>query len=314
VNFSKLSLGFGYRWLAVRLVGQITCIAGSNTAANTGRGDEWAAVSKIELLQDGSDVIASLTGDQLWWLNRNQYAPRTPQVTSTLADGTTANPSFNSVLLIPIWPERVVNPVDFTYDARLVQDYKLQITWGNYTDVNSAASGWAVNPSIEVIGVLDTLEDMPPDKSGFDLHRIITTTKTFSSTDPNARFDLPLGNLRYMDLIINTAVAGTDTSACFSNVMLKSGSTVFLDMSEQALRELSNAWIRATNSGGAGSLRRSNKSNADAWYNLTLLTDGYKTEAVDAYGVAELFLEFNLTTASTITTVNNQFIPAGARR
>src|SRR4051794_26755465 len=66
---TKLNKTLVYRELALELSVQPTITIANNTAANTLLGDEWAALSNIQLTVNGSDVLRNFSGDDLWWLN-----------------------------------------------------------------------------------------------------------------------------------------------------------------------------------------------------------------------------------------------------
>ncbi len=269
-----------YRELYLRLTGAPTLLAANNTVAKTKKGDEWACVQKIEIIVNSSDVIRSFSGDQLWQLNRMYYGCN-PAVTPAIGDGATANPPFDSTLVIPFWSPRVIRPFDTAFDTAGVTDFRLEITWGLPTDINADAAAFTTAPAIE-IGSHE--QDHPADPAAHPrlLKRVVTQTLDVSGASGNFRFPLDVGP-RYRGFLINvTTAAGVDTAGLATNFKLVSGSTTFVDVSEPMLYQ-ANALrsdigfpqlpVVATGIFSNAPIRVSAASNPRAWYNLDLVTD-----------------------------------------
>ena len=90
-----------YRRLKLRLKGQLTLAAANNTAALTKRGDEWAVVKKIEIIANGTDVVKTIPGTELRWMNPI-WNNTMPNVTAALADGVTVDVPFDSTLIFAV--------------------------------------------------------------------------------------------------------------------------------------------------------------------------------------------------------------------
>lgn len=311
----QLNKSLLYRMIYLRLTGATTVIAGSNTAALTMLGDEWGVIKKVELIANGSDVLFSCSGNDLWWMNR-YFFDSFPRVTPAIGDGATANPAFDSTLLIPFWSPRATKPFDSAFFSGEVTDFRLEITWGNYTDINSAATAWTTQPNVEVgsnESQLDANTPLPP-----VLRRLIKYVQQPAGANGAFRVPLDIGPM-YRGFLINTTnTAGTSEShGQFTNVKLVSGSTVYVDISESMLKQAQDMFyglpfgIEKTTAGIAYQTtpRISTSSDLLSWYCLDLVNDGYLTEAINTANLSELYLEFNVASACTINVLANQLIP-----
>lgn len=138
-----------YRALLLRLACAPTVAAVDNTAANTGQGDEWALVDRIRL-KVGSTIMREVTGPELRRMNAFLHGI-TPRVNPLLADAATANPFIWSQLLLPIFPPFMVSPYQFSMNApSFTNELTLEIKWNNFDAINSAATGFTTNPTLNV--------------------------------------------------------------------------------------------------------------------------------------------------------------------
>lgn len=308
----QLNKGLLYRALMLRLTGAATTTIANNTAALTSLGDEWGVIKKVEIIANGSDVLFSMSGNDLWWYNRLWY-DTFPHVTPTIGDGATANPAFDSTLIIPFWSPRSSKKIDTALFSGEFSDFRLEITWGTFTDINSAATAFTTNPVVEVGSTEQEPSVLPP-----VLRRIIKYVQQPAGANAAFRIPLDVGPM-YRGFLINTTnTAGTTESAAqFSNVKLVSGSTVYADISEPMLQQSGNLLygipfgIEKTTAGIAYQTtpRISTSSSQAAWYNFDLVQDGYLTEAINTSSLSELYLEFNVTGACTINVLASQLIP-----
>lgn len=296
----KLSRGMVYRELYVRLQGAPTLTNANNTVANTAIGDEWGVVKKIEIIANNTDVLFSMSGNALWWLNKMFYG-KSPLLTTTLGDGATANPAFDSMLLIPFWMPKSIRPIDTALDARELSDLKIAVTWGTFTDVNSAATAWTTNPTLQV----HSLESFNV-KGPFSQKRIYTIQQTIAASNPQFQVQLPVGPM-YRGFLINTTDAGVDSEAILNNFKLVSGSTVFADVPETVLRDAHQLRenIARDFSGTAYTKSRiSTKNLFNGWYFYDHVTDGFLSEAIDTLGFSEFNIIADVTLGGGTTNLN----------
>lgn len=294
-----LGRGMVYRELQLRLTGQPTLTAGNNTAANTLRGDEWGVVKLIAIIANNTEVIRSISGNALWWLNYFFYGAR-PLITQTLGDGATANPSFDSVLKLPFWLPQSIRPMDTALDARNLADLKIEITWGTFTDVNSAATAWTTAPKIEVHST-----ECFNLNGKFSMLRVYTIDKPITASSAAFQIALPVGPM-YRGFLLNftdnATTNGLDKGTILNNLKVKSGSTVFADVKAPVLfQEQLLRYGNQRDFGGTTYTKDRISSNSDikGWYFYDHVTDGFLSESIDTLGFAEFLLELDVTLVGT---------------
>jgi len=300
----NLGRGVVYREIALRLTGQLTVAGADNTSANTNNGDEWAVVKRIRLLANGTDVIKDISGNDLWWLDYFLYGTP-PKVTPTLGDGSTANPSFDSVLVLPLWMPNAVKPIDTALDARELSSLEVEIQWGDHTSINGSATGFTTTPRVELFSLTSFNVSGP-----FSQWRLFPIEKEITANNPQFEVELPVGKM-YRGFMIRATDGGQDQSDIVNNLKLVSGSTVFADVSVQddVLPQWENL-VKGTsphwndNAGSFDDLRRSDDSQLEGVYFYEHVTDGFLTEAIDTLGFSEFKLEMNVSVGAGTTKLN----------
>lgn len=299
----SLSRGMVYRELYLRLQGAPTLTNTNNTQAKTLQGDEWACISRLDLVCNTTDVIRSFSANALWWLNYYFYG-NTPFITSDLGDGATANVPFDSTLILPLWMPQSTRPIDTALDARNLSDLKLEVTWGTYTSINADASAWTTEPSLEVYS-LESFNVQGP----FNQCRINCIEKTITATSSQFQISLPVGPM-YRGFLLNFTDAGADDGTILNNLKIKSGTTVFADVTESVLAQVSRQRHGAPLVHNTGAnvnyleTRRGTTYNSHAgWYLYDHVTDGYLSECIDTLGFSEFELELDVTVGSGTTKV-----------
>jgi hypothetical protein len=321
---SKVSLRIGrgmvYRELHLLLEGAPTLAGAANTLAATLRGDEWAVVKRIELIANNTQVIRSLSGNDLWWLNYFLFGTP-PPITPAMGDGATANVPFASSLVIPLWMPRSIRPMTTALDARQLSDLKLEITWGNFADINAAATAWTTEPTVKVA----SLESFNV-QGTFSQWRVFTIEKEITATNPQFQIDIPVGPA-YRGFMLGFTDAGKDDGDILNNFKIVSGSTVYADITERLLEQVDghirNSLIHSFDSGaGAGGVydafrRGTTYNSVDGLYFYDHVTDGYLTEAIDTLGLSEFKLELDVTVGGGTTKVYvlpMQIVPVRGKR
>lgn len=286
-----LSRGMVYREIYLRLTGQPTVTDANNTAAKTLQGDEWAYVQKIELIANNTDVLRSITGNQLWWINYFLFG-KAPAVTSTIGDSATANPSFDSVLVLPLWMPGSIRAMDTALDARILSDLKLRITWGAYTAMNGDCSAWTTEPKLYVSSC-ESFNVQGP----FSQWRLFGIEKEITATNSQFQVHLPVGPM-YRGFFLNFTDAGADDGAVLNNFKIVSGTTVFADMSEEFLEHTERIRTRDV----YDNTRRGTTYNSiNGWYYYDHVKDGFNSEAIDTLGFSEFLLELDVTVGAGTT-------------
>ncbi len=309
------------REIVLKLSGAPTLLAANNTVANTKRGDEWAVLKNVKVVSNSSETMFEMSGNDLWWLNFFMTG-NAPFTTPGLGDGATANPAFESVLIIPFWAYRARKPSDSIFQTGAVNDFRIELTWGDFTDINATATAWTTNPSIEV-----QVEEVEP--SGYVppfITRYTKQTVSFAGVQNAARIPLDIGpSYRALQINVLNSAGDTDTPGLISNVRLMSGGIVLREYSEKMLFQSSIIrgdcptfnQIASTGINSRSNGRVSAKNDPRAQYFMNLCLDGYLTEAVQSSTFNELYLEFITTNSCIIQSIGWQVFPnaaAGAKK
>lgn len=289
----SLSRGMVYREIYLRLQGTPTITDVNNTQAKALQGDEWAVITRIDLIANNTDVLKSLSGNQLWWLNYFLYK-EPPQIDVNIGDGA-ANPAIDSTLILPLWMPGTIRPIDTALDARELSDLKIEITWGDYDSINGDASAWTTEPTLEVHS-LESFNVAGP----FSQWRTYVIEKEITANNTQFQVQLPVGPM-YRGFLINTTDASKDDGDVLVNFKLKSGTTIFADIPEEILDAI-DGWERASirnpyDAGGGvyDALRRGTTyNNRNGWYWYDHVTDGYLSECIDTLGFSEFELELSV--------------------
>lgn len=293
---SRLVRGSLLRSLSLRLTGQLTCTNVNNTAANTRREDEWGVVKQIDVVANGNDYLRTFSGNELWWLNKLMLGRA--QTSPAIADGN-ANPAFDSTLFIPFFRAGSKFSQDTILDTSKLADLRLDITWGSHTDINSAATGFTVSPTIQCHQMI-ALTDQP--NALFTMSRNIAIRQTVTGANTALQLVLPVTML-YTGYILNYAsqqVAGTDLTT-MQNIKLGSGGNWFYDIEPQALFQWSATGANvqsglndATLASGLLPDKRSSNANTRGWWFFNLAMFGSALEGLDTLNMSELTFEFNV--------------------
>jgi hypothetical protein len=292
----ELQRGYLYRELHLRLAGQLTVSGANNTAAKTLRGSEWAVISRLELIANGNDTIFTMSGAALRRHNFFYYGVQ-PRNSVQVGDGSTTNPVFDSVCIIPFTTPRVAKPIDTAIDSSSLSIFTLEVTWGSHLSINADATAFTVAPSLAIESI-ESWGHSP--NSRFSLRRQTEIVINNTATNPRLQFNLPVNDM-YFGFALCTTRGGAEVSNIINNVQLKSGQNIMLDKTSFVLRESSNLRLSQgrTYSGSAyDALFNGTANNDDGWYWYQHNPDGLLTEAIDTLGFAEFIIEFDTTYTS----------------
>lgn len=297
-----LSRGMIYRELHLKLRGTFDPVdAAGNSQDLTLIGDEWGVVKRIDLIANNTDVLRSISGNQLWWLNYFLYGVP-PDVTPLLADDTTEAVPFASHLILPLWMPRSLRPMDTALDARELSDLKVEVTWGDPQDIQAdASSAFSVDPVLE----FHSLESFGA-KGPFSQWRIYAIEKEITANAAQFQVQLPVGPM-YRGFLMNFTDAGKDANDILNNFKIISGTTVFADIPALMLNELDRLRMSVSrfwsNSDEVyDSLRRGNAYNSlEGWFFYDHVTDGYLSESIDTLGFSEFELELDVSVGAGTT-------------
>jgi len=190
------------RSLFIRLSGQLTLTAANNLRANILLGDEWAVIQRLEIIAN-NNTIRSLPGSALWPLNRYYYGLR-PAICTQLGDSITngaatgtLNPFFDSVVEIPFWQPRSAKPIEHALPAHLLNDLRVEITWGSHLSISAQATAFTIAPSLEVSAMYST-----PIEGEFKMTRVYPISTSVPAANQRQRVNIPTGP-QYRGFLIN---------------------------------------------------------------------------------------------------------------
>lgn len=297
----QLDRGQVYREIILHLTGAATVTAGNNTGANLRRMECWSLLKNIQILI-GSNVIRSFSGDELAMTNYFFLSGGFPKRETTFGDGATANPSFDRCLTIPFWMPKSVNPDATLLDARAIAQLTLQVQWGTWTDINSAATGWTTQPVLEIWQrfVFPPPGDATTLRGPFATWMATPLVTPYPAAVKNAQIILPVGDV-YRGFMMNTSVGSpaVDTPGILNEFRWKSGSTIYADLTEEVLREqaamYSGTYDLYLRDGSGRKISASTSFNILAWYLWDHAMSGRLSEGVDTMGFAQMTLENDLT-------------------
>jgi hypothetical protein len=304
----ELSRSMLYRELFLTLTAQPTVAGAANTAANTEKGGLWGVIRNLELVLNGADVVfrwdgaALLQHQRIWYGNINGSAAGDP--TPLLGDGATANPSLVHTLILPFWLPNAIKPIDTMLDSRDLSNFDVRVTWGDHTDINSAATGFTTAPQLTVSSYESF--GLPRGVPLIQWRRNVIQ-QSITSTTADFRIDLPV-NFAYRGFVLNLQEAGVDATAALpilNNLQLKSGTTVFADLERRVLFESYRQRMQLQPGYNIGP-----DNDEAAWVIFDNAVDGRFSESIDTFGFSEFFLNLDVTAgaASTIRVYPMQFV------
>lgn len=252
------------RHLSLRLTGQLTLTAANNLRSNFLLGDEWNCIQRIDIIAN-NNTIRSIPGAALWNINQFYYGTR-PKMNTQFGDslfngaGTgTANPGFDSVLNIPFWMPRSVKPIQMALPAHLLNDLRIEITWGTFTSINSAATAFTTAPSLEITSYYST-----PILGQFQMTRVYPIQQQVPAATLRQRINIPTGPM-YRGFLIqcldstgvkemssnagpwenedNQTVTSLANNQGVNNIKLVSGDLNFMDQAESVAYQDSRLYL-----------------------------------------------------------------------
>jgi hypothetical protein len=292
--------GMVWRELYLRLTGQLTLTAANNTPANTLAGDEWASLTDITLRINGRDVLKRIDGPSLRWLQYYLYGVFPLKSLGQIGNNTIANPSFDSTLILPFWMPKSQNPQDFSLDTSKLSRIDLELTWGNFTSINSAATAFTVAPSVDV-GVYEVANV----GGSFARWNIFPISTVIAGASTNNQIKIPTGFM-YRSFLIH------DPSAIVTNIKIQSHPTEWINMPITFIRDvIGNARRNSVIPTAFSNTNWLAGAPADAianFYYLDSVGHGADVESIDAFGLSEFNMLVDVSGAGTVTVFPSQLV------
>lgn len=303
----SLPRGRIYRELWIWLQGAPTVTAGNNVAANLGKLEVWELIKDIQIIVNGSNTIRRFTGRQLAMLNYFWTGGVAPIRETTYGDGATANPAFSRVLRIPFWMPYTKNPNMTLLDARRLVSLDLRVTFGTWTDINSAATAWTTTPTLTAYHEYVLPSDPKQQLGPYATWQQLWSQVGYSAAVNNNQIKLDLGT-QFRGFMLNTDVSGTDTAALLSVFRWKSGAESFVEIDEEVLRE--SFWYqRGIVNTPSAVISKSSKFLLPAWYYYDRMDSGDYADALDTYGFVDNNLYVDIAGACTLNYMQDEIIP-----
>lgn len=298
----QIDRGFVYRELYMRLTGTLTVPAASNIAANMFPGDEWALLSDIIIRLNGRDILKRFSGAALRWMNYYWYGGFPLKNVSQLGNGTSANPLFDSFLIIPFWMPKSVRPMDFALDTRNLSRVDIEVAFGNFGNINSAATGFTVPPVVQIY--LHEITNVQGQFSRWNLFPL-----TFSPAAAQTRFQMPIPvGYMYRSFLIN------DPSLILNgNIYLESGPTQWTNFPNSGVANIIGVNRRASHVYEITNPSPSFRAGApgDAYLNFPYYdhpSDGFNAESIDTFGLSEFYMYADVSGPGSLTIFPSQLV------
>lgn len=296
----ELTRGMVWREMYLRLSGQLTCTAVNNSVANTQIGDEWAVVKDLTLRIGGRDVFKRIDGPALRWLQYYLYGQFPIKSLGKVGDATTLNANFDSTLILPFWMPKSSHPMDFAFDTSKVSRIDLEVDWGNYTDINSAATGFTTAPKLDV-----HIYEVANVGGTFARWNIFPIQTVIGGASNKYQIKVPVGYL-YRSFLIS------DPSEIITNVYLQSHPTEWLNMPVQIIKEKLGLDRRNSIMPGAFTNTRylagATGDDLDHYIYFDAVGHGLNVESIDTFGLSDFYLLVDTNGAGTITLYPSQMV------
>lgn len=319
VQSPQLGLGMLYRELYLTLYGTVSSPTTTFLPTTLKPGDELAAIQRIDVLVNGSDIIASFTGEELSMWNTIQLG-RPRDLTSINPSSGSGTMSFYTSIILPFWDKTSHTPIDTMLNSAKLSDLRINVQWGGPNDIVGTGTNndatFTVAPNL-----------MVSSRECFGISGDFSVWRRFRLVDTNViandqyTVNLPLGNV-YRGFLINTKDSnGLDLTGAIDRVKLVSGTNVYFDLDYKTMLKTFRSNVRnvmanpdVLSTGKSGNsfpfIANSSSSKLDAWGFLDLVDDGYLTEAIDTIALSELKLQFKTnTTIGKFAVLPSQIIP-----
>lgn len=286
--------GMVYREMYLRLTGAITCTAANNIVANMFPGEEWGLIQDIVVRLNGNDILKRFSGAYLRWLNYQLYGTFPLKSVNLLGNSTAANPNFDSTLVVPFWMPRSARPMDFALDTRNLARVDLEVQFGNYTNINSAATAFTTPPIVQAY-----LHQVTNVTGQFSRWNILPISVNSPGAQNRLQIPIPVGYL-YRSFMIY------DPSNAVKNVYIESGPSQWVNLPVNVLDTViaqtrrGNDWLPIVIGNSQGFLGVS----GDGWNNWLYFdhcSDGFNAESIDTFGMSEFYIYVDTVNASPAT-------------
>lgn len=188
-------------------------------------------ISSIEIVGNGSERFKTITPDKIWL---NEIKNFGKQYTADIKTNIASNLTSKMTFFIPFTMLQMVRGEDTILDTSKFTSLNLFVNWGGNTSIGTNIAVTSANIQAFSMGVKGhTYAVNEPLKyyiENTNQEEVTSTTNNFTIKLPDGKF--------YKGFAISSKVAGMFDDGVISNIKLKSGSTVFIDWSADAIRAL----------------------------------------------------------------------------
>jgi hypothetical protein len=301
--------GMAIRDITLRLTGTVDVTAGTVAMTQLPQGVS-RLLSSIQIKKEGRETVFDVPGFLLYELNKIQYG--TPGAITLAAVTNATAVATNVSLKIPIQNLLGVKPFDTLLDTSDLSTLDLLIGTGAAQTMFYAGNGTvAVNTAYTLSSVVDKedlSEAIAKKNKNFNfgrLHTYLANKQLVSATSNNFQIKpIATGNL-YKGFMLYTEDTGVAVNTLISNIKIKSGSNVILDLPANQVQDTMKLKYGIT-------------TLSTGVYYLNLMPDGYLNSCLDTSLMNTLEFEFVIAavsgTAYIYVVAEEYFPPAIAKK
>jgi len=311
-----LDSGNDWEKLILQVKSTPTLAGASSTPALTMLGDGLGVLTKFELVAGSQEPLWSLSGHQLRKYAELWRGTRLRRSVN-LGDAATANPPLIDVVPINFLADRSGNPFSSMLRTAGVKNLTARLTYGTFTDINSAASAFTTNPTVDIYAI----EREPA--AGYApswLKKVIGNQKAIGAASTQFRFDLDPGpNYRRLIVTFRNAANTIDDSTICTNLKLVADGYEYFNIPWRVLSDMGDYEADQTpdhlDSATFGLFRTNGEVSVNyidaATAVIDIVTDGDLNSCLPTRGLGSFYLEAVTTAAGTMNVVQETFTPRG---
>lgn len=276
-----------YRNIILEVVGTVNISDVTTPPVNrTGGAHENAfrAINRLELIANGRDTIKSISGQALAMKNLLFNGVRCEHVATGL---TVQVWPFGGVMVIPLISPRAVRQIDTLLDSGRLSTLELRATFGDFLDMVSTAPTAYSAFDCDINVSLDETIRLDARAEPFMTYKETYLEKQISGATSAFQVLLGVGN-RYRGFLIETESDGEMVDTILNKVTLKSGTDIYFQLSEPALR------------GRNIQTHLGNIETLTGYYYVDLCPEGRLVDALDASILSQLEFELDVNAPGTL--------------
>lgn len=294
-----LPRNYALRQLLLRLKGTVDVTAGTTAFTQLSQGVA-NLLSNIRVRRDGKDTMFALGGQLTYELNKILYG--TPNAITLAAITNATNVAVNATMIVPFENIRGVNPFDTLLKGAGLSSLDLLIDTVAASNMFYGGDGTVAVNSAFTLSV-DVMEEVGANNFIFgDIRTYLAQKIAVTAASNNFQIKpISVGNF-YKGFLLFVEDAGVPSDSVITNIKLKSGSEVFIDIPAADLKDDNKRHFGIT-------------TLSTGVYYIDLMPDGRLNQCLDVTPASgRESLEFELVTAApggtcNISVVALEYIP-----